>query len=129
MVGALFFQRDNARGAIHVSLHEMTAEAPIGRQGSLKIDAAFLTQFLQVCPVEGFLEQIEAKLPAATGHYREAATIDGNAVAYLDFLCYSWRDDLELRGAPISPVDPDDTADFFNQTGKHNLCRRLFCSN
>src|SRR6266478_5645135 len=125
MVGALFSQRYNARGAIDVSLHKMAAERPIGRKSALEIDRAILTQRLQVCPVDGFLEQVEAKLLTATGHHREAATIDRNAVAYLDFLCHTRRDDLELR-APISPVDPDDAADFFNQTGKHNLCRRLF---
>src|SRR5438552_2263507 len=125
MVGAPFSQRYNARGAIYVSLHKMAAETPIGREGALEINPAFLTQRLQVCPVEGLLQQVEAKLLTAMGHHREAATIDRNAVAYLDFLCYTRRDDLELR-APISPVDPDDAADFFNQTGKHNLCRRLF---
>src|SRR5438034_276080 len=86
-------------------------------QVELEVDPAFLTQRLQVCPVDGLLQQVEAKLLTTMGHHREAATIDRNAVAYLDFLCYTRRDDLELR-APISPVDPDDAADFFNQTGK-----------
>src|SRR5439155_13142043 len=71
------------------------------------------------------LEQVETELFAAMGHDRQAATIDRDAVAHLDFPCNARRDDLEL-GAPTSPVDSDDAADFFNQTGKHNLRRRLF---
>src|SRR5436190_13607742 len=125
MINALFFQRYNARGAVHVALHKMAAETPIRRNGALEINAAFLAQGLQVCPVESFLEQVETELFAAMGHDRQAATIDRYAVAHLDSLGNSRRDDLKL-GAPAGPMDSDDAADFFNQTGKHNLRRRLF---
>ena len=46
--------------------------------------------------------------------------LDRDAVADLDFLCDTRGDDLQLR-APISRADLEDAADFFNQTGKHNL--------
>ena len=98
----------------------MAAETPVGREGALEIDAAFLAQRLQVCAVESLFEQIEGKLFAAMGRDRQAAAIDRNAVADLDFLCDTRRDDLKLR-APISRVDPEDAADFFNQTGKHDF--------
>src|SRR6266850_1411079 len=112
MINALFLQRYNTRGAVHVALHKVAAEIPIRRNGALEINAAFLAQGPQVCPVEGFLEQVETELFAAMGHDRQAATIDRDAVAHLDFPCNARRDDLEL-GAPTSPVDSDDAADFF----------------
>ena len=54
---------------------------------------------------------------------REAAAIHRDAVADPDFLCDERRDDLKLR-APIGRMDPEDAADFFDQTGKHELIFR-----
>ena len=86
MVRADFFQRHNARSAIHVALHEMAAETPVGREGALEIDAAFPAQGLQVCAVKSLFEQIEVKLFAVMGRDRQAAAIDRDAVADCDFL-------------------------------------------
>src|ERR1700681_402733 len=124
MIRTVFFQRYNARGTIHVALHKMAAEPAIGREGAFEIDPAFLAQRLQVCAVEGLSEKIKGKLFAAMARDRQAAAIDRNAVADLDFLCDTRRDDLKLR-APIRHVDLEDAADFFNQTGKHNLLPAL----
>ena len=58
---------------------------------------------------------------------RQAAAIHRNAVADLDFLCDTRRDDLKLR-ASIDRGDLDDSADFFNQTGKHKISCLRFLS-
>lgn len=120
MIRAVFFQRHNARGAIYVALHKMAAEAPVSRESTLEIDAALLAQRFQVCAVESLFEEIEGNLFAAMGRDRQAAAIDRNAVADLDFLCDTRRNDLKLR-TPITRVDPEDIADFFNQTREHEL--------
>ena len=59
---------------------------------------------------------------------RQAAAIHRDAVAHLNFVCDAGRDDLKLR-ALVGRGDPEDTADFFNQTGKHDLAPALLPSN
>jgi hypothetical protein len=103
-----------------VALDKMAAETPVRREGTFKIDAAFLAQRLQICAIESLSEEIEGKLFLVMGRDREAATVHGDAVADLDSLGDKRRDDLKLR-TPIRRLDSEDAADFFDQAGKHEL--------
>jgi hypothetical protein len=120
LLRAVFFGGQNARGAIHVALHEMTAETRTGGKSAFEIHAAFAMQGFQVCAIESFFQEIEGKLVIATMGDRQAATVHRDAVADLDSLCDKRGANFELR-APISCMNPEDTADFFNQAGKHEL--------
>jgi hypothetical protein len=120
MVRAFVFQPYYARGAIHVTLHKMATETAVGREGALEVDVASRAQRPEICAVESLFQEVEGKLFAALGRDRQAAAIDRNTVSNLDFLCDTRCDDLKLR-ASSSRVDPEEAADFFNETGKHEL--------
>jgi hypothetical protein len=76
IIRAAFFQRHNTGSAIHVALHKMAAEGPIGREGALEIDRASLAERLQVCPLESFLKQIKRNMFPVMAYDRKATTID-----------------------------------------------------
>ena len=120
LVRAGFFRRQNARGTIHMALHKMPSKTRADSNSAFKIDAAPAAQVLQVCAAESFIEKIEVNLLIVMGHDRQAATVYCDAVADSGLLCDVWRDDLKLR-APVSWMNPEDAADFFNQAGKHEL--------
>ena len=120
LVRAVLFQGQNADSAIHMALDEMAPETPIRRKSALEIDAAVAPQGLHIGAIESLCEKVEGELVTAMRRDRQAAAIHRDAVADPDFLCDKGRDDLKLR-PPLGRGEPQDTADFFNQTGKHEL--------
>ncbi len=106
--------------AIHMALDEMATETPIRRKSALEIDAALSTQALHLGAIERLFEKVEGELVTAMRRDRQAAAVHRDAVADPDFRCDQRCDNLKLR-APIGRGEPQDTADFFDQTGKHEL--------
>ena len=53
---------DNSCGAVDMSLHKVSAQASICRNGPLQIYGSFPAQVFQVCTVKGFFEKIERDL-------------------------------------------------------------------
>jgi hypothetical protein len=120
MVRAVFFECQNARRAINVALHKMAAETSARCECPLEIDGASRAQCFQVCAIESLFEEIEGELFVVMDGDSKAATIHRDAVADLESIRDKWRDDQKL-GAAINRVEPEDTADFFDQAGKHEL--------
>ncbi len=121
-VRAVFFQRQNGRGTIHVTLNEMPSKPCADSESAFKIYSVSGAQDLQVCAVESFTEKIEGNLIVVMSRDRQAAPVYGDAVADVSLLCDTWCGDPKLR-APVGWMNSENAADFFNQTGKHE---RLF---
>src|SRR5437016_11247 len=98
----------------------MTSETRTGGKSAFEIYAAFAAQGSQVGAIESFFQEIEGKLVVAMMGDGQTATVHCDAVADLDSLCDKRCANLELR-APISCMNPEDTADFLDQAGKHEL--------
>jgi hypothetical protein len=74
--------------------------------------------------LQRFAEEIEAQRVFTRRREREAAAIDGDAIARPDRRADSGRRYLQTAGSGVG-VDCDDIANFFNQAGEHAEWRRL----
>jgi hypothetical protein len=59
-VRAFFIQRQDGRGAIDMTLDEMTAESVAGAEGELKVYATLWLEILEIRPRERFLQNVES---------------------------------------------------------------------
>src|ERR1043166_5377877 len=119
-VSAGLFQADNPRAAIDVALHKMAAEPAVCEERAFEVHAITAPESSQVCALKCFFQQIEDELIVAAPSDGQAAAIDGDALACVDFSGKTGRGDSQLRPGTIF-LHRDDGADVFNQTREHIL--------
>src|SRR6266568_1782138 len=74
-IRAFLLEGHNARDAVDMALHEMSAESSRGRESALQIYAIASAQFFEGRASDCFLEKIEGETIAASRSQREAAAI------------------------------------------------------
>lgn len=83
VVGSLPLPADHGSGAVDVAGDEVAAEAGIGAERPLEVDAAAGLQSQEVGGASGFFQEVEGQAGAVDGDHGEAAAVVGNAFAEL----------------------------------------------
>jgi hypothetical protein len=118
-IRAFLLHRNNARRAINMTLHEMSAEPSSGWESALQVHGVVRLQFFQIRAVDCFLEKIEGETIAASQSQCETTAIHSDAVAGPRVFSDGWRGNLQLRAA-IGFMHLKDVADFLDQAGEHD---------
>ena len=58
-----------------MSLNEVSADAPVGGEGSLEVYGRALAELAQVCPLQRLVEQIEMEMVTSGMNNRQTAAI------------------------------------------------------
>jgi len=102
-----------------VTLHEMSAETRVGSECALKVNQTVGTKCADIGARHGFAKEIEGDLLLAVRRNRQAAAVDGDAVADANAGGDLRRRDLQLSPA-FRGADPKDGADLFDEAGEHD---------
>src|ERR1700681_1085212 len=113
MIRAVRPEDEDGGSAIDVPLHKVAADAAIRSQGAFEIHNAVAAEEPQVCAVESFCQQIKSELTATERSDGKATTVDGQAVAFVNFLGNPRCGNLEL-GSAIRRPNPENGAEVFD---------------
>src|ERR1700722_9572186 len=113
VIRAVLLEQDDACSAIDMALKKMAANPASREKCAFKIHRAIAAQPLQICPVQSFVEKVKCELIQTPRPDRQAAPINGQAIAD----GYSRRQargfDLQF-GAAIACSNPKHAADFLD---------------
>lgn len=119
-VGAIGFPAGDAGGGIDVTGDEVTAEAGIGAEGALEVDAGAGLEGGEVGGAAGFLQEVEGEVGALDGGDGEAAAVGGDAVAKGGAGGGEGGLDGEAAAAGVG-LEGGDATGFFNDSGEHGV--------
>src|SRR4051812_26671370 len=112
------FESEDARRAIDVPLHEMTAELALREERAFQVNDCVAAQLSEVGAIERFLQKVEGDLLCTMRRDREATAVNGDAVSCPGVGRDPRRRNLELHSL-IGGADPKQLSNFLHKAGEH----------